>query len=272
VASETITRHGDAVTAQPKRPGTSGARTRLRRLAAVVAPFVVWDIMARMADSRLLPTPLRVVERLWEDIASGTIWFHAKVTLLNGAIGLAIAIVVGISFGALLARSRYAEAVFEPILAAFYPVPKLALYPLLILFLGFGPAAKITLVALECAYPITYNTYAGVQSIRRQYFWVARNVGASRWAMFNVMLRGATPPIMASLRMAAPIMLVIVVVTELIGESRGLGFLVRQAGTNFQPARALGVILLLGIIGFVLDRIILALTRRFAFWAKGVEL
>ena len=114
MASETITRRGDAVaTRPPKRPGSVGARAHLRRLAAVVAPFVAWEIMARIADSRLLPTPLRVVERLWEEIASGTIWFHAKVTLLNGAIGLGIAIVVGISFGVLLARSRYAEAVWR---------------------------------------------------------------------------------------------------------------------------------------------------------------
>lgn len=238
----------------------------------MATPFVLWEILARIADHRLLPGPVEVVDQLYDDVVEGTIWFHARLTLLNGFVGLGIAVVAGVLVGMLLARNRYAEAVFEPVLAAFYPVPKLALYPLLILVLGFGPPAKIAMVVLECAYPITYNTYSGVQNIQRRYYWVAQNAGASRTAMMSIVIRAATPSIMASLRMAAPIMLVIVVVTELIGESRGLGFLVRQAGTDFQPARALAIVLLLGIIGFILDRIILALTRRFAFWAEAVEL
>ncbi len=244
----------------------------LRRLVALAIPFAAWEVAARLADNRLLPGPVTVVRALLEDLTSGVIWFHAQLTFQRGALGLAIAIVVGLAFGVLLARVRWAGAMFEPLLGASYPVPKLALYPLVILLLGFGGASKVTMVALECAYPIVYNTYAGVQGINRHYLWVAQNVGAGRWARFGLMLRAATPSIMASMRMAVPIMLVIMVVTELIGESRGLGFLIRQAGTDFRPDQALGIVFLLAIIGFVLDRLVLALTRRLAFWAKGVEL
>ena len=195
-----------------------------------------------------------------------------QVTFLRGGIGLAIALVVGVSLGTLLARSPWAEAAFQPILSALYPVPKLALFPLLILALGFGAAPKIAMVALECAYPITYNTYSGVSNVERRYLWVARNIGASRWQLFGVLVRAATPAIIASVRMAIPIALVIIVVTELIGESVGLGFLIRQAGTDFAPDEALAVIFLLAIIGFVLDRIVVWSHGVFAHWAKGVEL
>lgn len=245
---------------------------RLRRVVAFFLPFVVWETAARVADNRLLPGPVEVLRRLVELIADGTIWFHAQLTLQRGITGLVIAVVSGVVFGVVLARSRWAEAIFQPILAVTYPVPKLALFPLLILLLGFGGVSKIAMVALECVYPITYNTYAGVQEINRNFFWVAQNAGAGRIARTGMLLRAATPSIMASIRMAVPIMLVIMVVTELIGESRGLGFLIRQAGTEFVPADGLAVILLLAIIGFVLDRLVVAATRRLAFWARGIEL
>lgn len=245
---------------------------RVRRAIAFVAPFVVWEIAAQLADNRLLPGPVTVIGRLWNMLGSGVIFFHGQLTFQRGLLGLGIAVVGGVLFALLLARNRWAEAAFEPVLAVSYPIPKLALFPLLILALGFGGASKVAMVAIECVYPITYNTYAGVKDIDKRYFWVARNVGAGRIARVRLMLRAATPVIMASLRMAVPIMLVIMVVTELIGESRGLGFLIRQAGTDFQPADALAVILLLAIVGFVLDRVVVALTHRLAFWARGVEL
>lgn len=245
---------------------------RFRKAVAFFLPFVIWQIAASLADNRLFPAPIEVMRALWRLIADGTIWFHAQLTFQRGIVGLAIAVVAGVLFGLLLARSRWAEATFEPILAATYPIPKLALFPLLVLMLGFGGASKVAMVALECAYPIIYNTYSGVQAIDKHYFWLARNVEASRVERGRLMLRAATPTIMASLRMAVPIMLVIMVVTELIGESRGLGYLIRQAGTDFLPANALAVILLLAMIGFVLDRLVVAATRRLAFWARGIEL
>lgn len=253
-------------------PDVWWASPRFRRAVATLLPFLLWELSARAAQNRLLPGPVAVVEELVMLLRGGQIWFHGQLTLQRGFGGLLIAIVLGLSFGVLMARSRWFEAIFQPILAATYPVPKLALYPLLILSLGFGGASKVAMVALECFYPIAYNTYSGVGNIDKKYFWLARNVEAGRVARTSIMVRAAMPSIMASMRMAAPIMLVIIVVTELIGESRGLGFMIRQAGTNFQPTTSLAIILLLGIIGYLLDRIIVAATRRLAFWAKGVEL
>lgn len=244
----------------------------LRRTVAFLLPFVFWEIAARLADNRLLPAPAEVLASLWEGLTSGQILDNAQVTLLHGFTGFAIALVLGVALGVLMARSRWAEAMFQPLLAASYAVPKLALLPLLILALGFGPGPKIVMVALECAYPVTYNTYSGIQSIDKHYFWLASNVGASRWQTFTVMVRAATPAILAGVRMAVPIALVIIVITELIGESVGLGFMIRQAGTDFQPQEALAIIFLLAIIGFVLDRVIVMLNRVLAPWARGVEL
>jgi NitT/TauT family transport system permease protein len=245
---------------------------RLRQAAAVGAVFLFWEIAARIAANRLLPAPYDVFASLAEGITDGLIWYNAQLTFQRGVTGLAIALLAGITVGVAMARSRWVEAVLEPIIAATYPIPKLALYPFLILLLGFGGTSKVAMVALECAYPLVWNVYAGVRNIDRRYLWVGRNAGAGRAAMLGLLLRAATPAVMAGLRLALPVMLVIMVVTELIGESRGLGFLIRQAGTNFQPADALAVVLLLALLGFVLDRLVVAATRRLAFWSRGVRL
>jgi ABC-type nitrate/sulfonate/bicarbonate transport system permease component len=246
--------------------------SRLRRIAAIVLPFLIWQLMADWAQNRLVPPPTLVIETLWEDLRSGLIWDNAKITFSRGLVGLGIALVVGIALGFAMARSRWVDAALHPTLTALYPVPKLALFPVFILILGFGAWSKIVLVALECAYPVIYNTYDGVQATQRSYLWVARNVAANRWERAKMFMRAATPSVMAALRMAVPIMLVVMVVTEFLGESRGLGYLIRRAGTEFEPESALAIILFLGIVGYLLDRLVVFATRRLAFWERGVEL
>lgn len=248
------------------------ASTPLRKAVGIALPILVWEIGARLADNRLLPAPATVLQTMWAGLENGLFLRNAQTTFARGAVGFVCALAIGIGFGAAMARNRWIEALFQPVLAASYAVPKLALYPLVILALGFGAASKVVMVALECAYPLMYNTYAGIQAVDRRYLWVARNVGASRPQMLGVLLRAAVPAIMAGVRMAVPIALTIMIVTELIGESVGLGFLIRQAGTNFRPDIALAVISLLAIVGFILDRVVVALGRILAPWAKGVEL
>jgi ABC-type nitrate/sulfonate/bicarbonate transport system permease component len=262
-------RHG--VVRRPRLRGLITA-SRLRRLGAVLGFFLAWWLASTLADNRLFPPPDAVIDRMIQDLIDGPLLEHAKVTLSRGLIGLGIAVVVGIGVGVAMARNRVVEAALGPLLAAFYPVPKLALYPVFILILGFGAWSKIVLVALECAYPIAYNTFAGVQGIPRRYYWAARNFDAGRWATLRMAMRAASPSVMASFRIAVPIMLVVITITELLGESVGLGFLIRDAGTQFLPEQAMSVILFLGIIGYVLDRLIVAATRRIVFWQRGVEL
>lgn len=243
-----------------------------RRTAAVVVPFILWDLLALVSQSRLLPGPLAVVQTLWSVLVDGTIWYHAQQTAQRGAIGLTAAVIIGVLLGVGMATVRWMEAALEPVVSATYPVPKLALYPLLILILGFGAASKVVMVAMECLYPIVLTTYAAVQTIDKHYFWLARNVEAGRSARFLIIMRATSPSLVAAIRMAMPIMLVIMVVTELLGESRGLGYLIRRASADFDPEMTMAVVLLLAIIGFVLDRLVVMVGNRVGRWAGGVTL
>jgi len=217
--------------------------------------------------------PLGVVlDRLLEYLQNGLLWEHGIVTLTRGFLGFAIALVVGVTLGILMARQPIVERTLEPLLAATFPIPRIALYPILILMFGFGAWSKIALVALECVYPITYNTYGGAQNVDRDLIWTARNAGVSRFTLVkSVILPAALPSIMAGVRTAVPIMLVVIILTELLGESQGLGFLVRSAGANFESDGALAVLLFLGLLGFVFDRLVVFLTRVMVFWERGIQ-
>lgn len=245
----------------------------LRRGTSLVALALVWEVNARVSGNRLAPTLEVVFRQLWTDIASGTLWFHARLTLSRGSIGLLIAIVLGVAAGFAMARSKWIDAALNPLLRILYPVPKLALYPIAILVFGFGAASKIWQVGLECFFPIAYNAYAGARQIPRDMLWLARNAGASNWRTTrDIVFPAALPAVLTGIRIAAPIMLIVITVTELLGESRGLGFLIKDAQARFVAERAIAVIIVLGVVGFVIDRLIAAVTRRLVYWERDVEL
>lgn len=239
---------------------------------SVGTALVVWELASRASGSPLMPPVGTIVGRLADDVDSGLIWFHARITLGRGLVGLVLAIVAGLAIGVTMARHRWLDAAIEPLLAATYPIPKLALYPVFLFTFGLGSASKVAIVALECLYPIAYNTYQGTKAIDRSLIHIAENAGAGRWRIIRgVSLPGALPSILAGIRTAMPIMLVVIVVTELLGESQGLGYLIRFAGSNFEPEGALAIVLLLGILGFVFDRVIVLATRVLVFWEHGAR-
>ncbi|UUZ60285.1 ABC transporter permease subunit [Nocardioides sp. B-3] len=151
-------------------------------------------------------------------------------------------------------------------------MPKLALYPVFILTFGLGTLPVIVLVALECMYPIAYNTMQGVQSTNKELVRAAANADAG-WVrtFWAVQVPSALPAVLTGLRIAVPIMVVVTVVVEMLGQSRGLGYMIRDAGRNFEPSQALGVILLLGVLGTVLDQLIQFATRKIVFWEANPD-
>lgn len=245
----------------------------LRRMLGVLLLVGGYEIVAQGSGNRLTPSLSVIGERIWFDLSSGALWYHAQVTLLRGFTGLAIAVVAGVVIGILMARSRWVDAALQPLLGATYPIPRLALYPLLILLLGLGAASKISLVAMECVYPMTLAAYAGARSVTKDQQWLSRNVGAGWWrTVRDVQIPAALPAIFTGLRVSAPIMLVVIIVTEMLGESRGLGFMIQQSRSFFEPEGVMAVIVVLGVLGFALDRILVALSRVLVFWERKVQL
>lgn len=244
-----------------------------RRLVGIVVAFALWELLSRQSDNRLIPNLVEIWDQLVENWRSGDLWFHGRLTLFRGLIGLAIALVVGVAVGLAMGTNRWVERALQPLLAATYPAPKLALYPIFILMLGLGGSPKIVLVALECVYPIIYNTHAGARAIPRDLVWHSRNTEAvRRRRLLDVNLPATLPSILTGLRIAAPIMLIVMVVTEMIGESRGLGFMIMDARASFRPAGVFSVIIVLAALGYVIDRLLVLATHRLVFWEREVTL
>ncbi len=247
----------------------SAARRTLATLYPLAVLAVIWEVLSRSGwvSPRLMPPLEKIFSALLADLANGELIFHTGVSFTRALSGFGLAVVVGIVLGVLMARVRWFEWMFEPIFAFGYPVPKIALYPVFILLLGFGSSSKIALIALECTFPIAVNTYFGIRAVSARLVWSAQNMGAgSARIFFKVLLPAALPSIMSGLRVALPLSMVIVVITEMIGESSGLGYYITYASASFMYASSYAGVIAIALVGFIMDRALVLIRDRLLFW------
>ena len=156
--------------------------------------------MAGIGDRRFIPAPSDIAWRYWEMVVSGELAQHTAGTLYRVFVGFFIGSIPGIAVGLLMAMFRPVRIFFDPLIAALFPIPKIALMPLLLLAFGFGDASKIAVVAIAVFFPVVVNTYAGAANIEKIYWDVAKNYGASQSVMFRrIVFFGALPMIFAGL-------------------------------------------------------------------------
>lgn len=233
--------------------------------------LAVWQIAVAsgLVESRLLPSLGRVSVALARDIGDGVLPYHTAITLSRAALGFAFAAIAGVPFAAAMARSTLVRNLFEPIFFFGYPVPKIALFPIFTYIFGIGSPSKIAFAFLECLYPIVVTAYLGFRAIPLSLIWTAENMGAGRTTLLRrVILPAAMPAIFTGLRIALPISIIVIVLTEMIGDSRGLGYYISVSGTRFEFANVYAAILVIGTCGFVLDRAMLWLRHAVLHWER----
>jgi NitT/TauT family transport system permease protein len=246
----------------------------LRRWYSVPLMLAVWQLVAMSGwvSPRVLPSLGKVYGAFAADMLSGDLPFHAYITVYRTLAGFAIGSVAGVLIGFALARVRWVEYLFEPIFFAGYPIPKIALFPICSFMFGIGTPSKIAFAALECVYPVVVATHLACRGIGREIIWAGQNMGMSRGALLrHVLIPAALPGIMGGLRIALPIVITIVVVTEMIGDTYGLGFYVANAGASFRYDKLYAGVLMIGIVGLVSDQILNAIKTRVLRWADTQE-
>ncbi len=248
---------------------------RVRRLIAewysIPLLLVVWQVAVSsgLVESRLLPSVAKVWGALATDIGDGVLIYHAGVTLSRALAGFVLAAAVGIPFAALMARSELFRNLFEPIFFFGYPIPKIALYPIFTYMFGFGTPSKVAFTFLECLYPIVVTSYLGFRGIDTRLVWTARNFGAGRvTVMRRVVFPAALPAIFSGLRIALPVSIIVVVLTEMIGDSIGLGYYITVWGTRFTFQNVYAAIIVIGVCGFALDQCLAWLRHRIVHWQR----
>lgn len=243
----------------------------LWRYTPILILAAVWEAATRLGWVSPLEMPAldKVVTAWWSLMASGDLVSNGALSLARGAAGLGLAIVIGVPIGVLMAWYKPVRTIFNPLVQAFYPLPKSALIPVTVLWLGFGSASKIVLIFIGCMLPITLSAFNGARSTEQVLVWSARSLGAGRTATFlEVVLPSALPEILAGIRIALAFAFVLLVTTELIAARAGFGYMIGFLGDGGVYDAMFAVVLTVSFLGFAADRAWLLLMRRVLRWRE----
>jgi ABC-type nitrate/sulfonate/bicarbonate transport system permease component len=242
----------------------------LLNVAGVLAFLGVWEAVPHLVpdlNTTLFPPPSDVFAAFVPMLASGEIAHHIGVSLGRAGLGFAIATVLGITAGLLTARVTLLQHLGEPLLHGFRSIPVIALVPISVLWLGIGEGAKVALVACGAFFPIWIATFIGVRDVHVVYLRSAACLGAGRLAtMLWVVLPAALPLILAGLRQALAVSLIVLVAAELAGATAGVAYMMSMGHQLFRVDVMFIGLLLLGALGFLADRLFVALVRRLFPW------
>ncbi|SIR64614.1 ABC transporter permease [Williamsia sterculiae] len=255
-----------------RRRVLSAAGTVLTRSVAIVAFLLLWEFAPRFGwvDTTFLPPFTQVVHAWWSLAQSGELWTDVRASLTRSLSGFAIAIVVAVPVGLLIAWYRHVEQVLSPLFAIFLNTAAVALLPVFTLILGIGETSKIAIIAYASFWPVLYNTIGGAKNVDPLLIRSARSFGIGSFALFRkVVLPAALPTIFTGIRLAGAASILVLITTEFVGAKAGLGYLISSEQFNFQiPQMYAGIITVAGI-GVAFNYLLIALERRFSRWRTG---
>ncbi len=222
-----------------------------------------------MLPEYVLP-PTQVVAGMVDGYTEGDFWSATAISLKRVLAGFIIGAGIGVLVGLVAGGMRLVDDVVDPLVALTYALPKIALFPVVAVWLGFSDPARVLIIAVSCFYPAYINTMSGTRDVDPHLLWVARNVGAHRVERFrSVVLRAATPQIFVGLRISLALALVVLFSVEVISAGGGLGGIIYQAYLGGNYERMYGSMLALALLGFIGDRIVVTVGRTVT---KGQEL
>jgi len=230
--------------------------------------LLLWELAPRLGLVKPLFTssPSRILVAAQWLFANG-LWYDIWVSFSEFALGFGLAIAVGIPFGVVLGWFPTVRAMFEPFIISLYSVPRVALLPLIILWLGIGIESKIAVVFLGAVFPIIVNVMSGIGTVDDVLVKCARSFGASeRQVLWTVVLPGSIPFMVAGLRLGAGRGLIGVVVGELVASQAGIGHMMSRAGATFQTDKVFVGVILLAIFGLILSKSLGAIEARVDSW------
>ena len=259
---------------------TSARAARIWQLVlpalTIVAVVVAWEALVRLRGIApiYLPAPSSVFVYLSRMIADGSMPYHLGITLLRIFVGFALAAVCGIVLGVLMGMSGTVARVADVWIAALYPLPKISLIPLLIIWVGTGEAYKIVISAISAFFPIVISTYAGIRQTDRGLIKAAKDLGANaRQIQLKVVIPGAIPSIFAGLHLGMGIAIILVVAAEMIGGSSqgGMGWLLISSGQVMETEKVFASLIVLAVVGAVVIKLQQWIDRKVAPWVNYNE-
>ncbi|GGF13114.1 ABC transporter permease [Williamsia phyllosphaerae] len=267
-ASEPITK-APAVAPRRRRRPLEAVGTVAKRSIAIVAFLLLWEYAPRLGwvDPTFLSPFSEVVRAWWGLATSGELWSNVQASLTRSLSGFAIAIVVAVPVGLLIAWYRHIEEVFSPLFAIFLNTAAVALLPVFTLVLGIGETSKIAIIAYASFWPVLYNTIGGAKNVDPLLIRSARSFDIGSLALFRkVILPAALPTIFTGIRLAGAASILVLITTEFVGAKAGLGYLISSSQFNFQIPQMYAGILTVATIGVAFNYLLVAIERRFSRW------
>jgi len=230
-------------------------------LIPIALLVALWQALVSFsfAPVTLLPPPGQVFSRMAQQLLTTTFDGDIVATLFRLFAGFSIAVILGVAIGLAAAASPSINAVVRPIVRVLAPLPKVALYPALLLLLGFGHGSKITLVAADALFPILLSTYYGASTVEQKLIWSAMAAGTPpREILFKVVLPAAAPSILTGCRIGLVISCIVVFLAEMITSTDGLGHVLVTAARTFQAVDMFVPLITISLIGLILNGLLQA--------------
>ncbi len=243
------------------------------RILVGVAIIAIWQVMSgRLVEEVFLSKPSAIFIRLLIDVKSLVIVNHLRVTFTEIAIGYVIGGMFGLVMGYLLGRSRFLSDVFEPYIMAFYSIPKVALAPLFIIWLGIGLLSKVAMVTLMVYFLVFFNTFAGVRAVNEEFVQLALVMGAAKRQVARmVILPAAAPFIMIGFKASVPFAVIGAIIGEFTASSVGIGYYILYSAGTFDAAGVFAGIAALLVGVFIINYLLSRVEARLLRWRPEVE-
>lgn len=253
----------------------SAIKRSLSQYYSVLLVLFVWEVTSRSGvfNPVLLPPVSNIGARLFELLFYGNLLYHTGQSMFRMWIGLGLATLVSVPLGILMARFAFLRSCLEPPLSLGFPIPKIGIYPALIIFFGVLHLSKIALVFIEAVFPIIMATFNGALLVEQKLIWSAESMGTSkRMILWRVLLPLTLPHIFMGFRIGLIVSLIAVFLSEMIASADGLGHVMMSSSRVFRSTDMFVAIVAISLLGLLFDRIFLSLRRKALKWHPEAEL
>jgi NitT/TauT family transport system permease protein len=226
-----------------------------------------WGTRTGFISALTLPRPSDVLATFGELYESGMLFRHLAPSLSRLAVGASMGVFAGICVGVMIGLFSYVRAGLVPLVAALFPIPKIALLPLFVIWFGIDEMSKYALIAFGTFTPTVVATYAAVDNVDRTLIRMGQSFGLRWWSIVTkIVLPGAMPGILSGLRISLAIAIILLVAAEMLGAQYGIGAYILEAGSLYDLERLFAGVVILSLLGVGVSAVIAAIERRVLRW------
>ena len=258
--------------AKPARRHTLPWKTRWLGVAFIAVLLVMWEMAVATGtiSSLSVPRMSEILVTWWRLILSGELLRELGDSLWRMFVGYFFGVSLGVLLGLLMGYFRLFYNLLEPVTEVLRPIPSPAYLPIVILFLGIDDEMKVFMIAFASLFPVLINTYSGVRSVDPIQLQTARTFGvAGRKLVWQVVLPAASPYIFTGMRVSLAVALIVMVISEMVAASSGIGYFILSAQRGFKIREMFAGVLTLAVVGYVLNRLFVAIENRVLAWHYG---